>query len=81
MGRVHGATKANKRSTIGANVVLVCSELATLRGDTLQFLLRWGIGVADVHQKALLANRHAVKLLDHFVTNVSILEAVISLAS
>lgn len=77
---VHGTTIADKRSTVGSDVVLVRSELATLGGDTLQLLLGWGVGVTDVHEKTLFTNSGAMKLLDHLVTNVSVLETTVMLA-
>jgi hypothetical protein len=77
---VHGTTIADKRSTVGPDVVLVRSELATLSGDTLQLLLGWGICVTNVHEKTLFTNSGAMKLLDHLVTNVSVLETTVMLA-
>jgi hypothetical protein len=75
----HGATVADQRSTVGPNVVLVGSELASLSGDALQFLLGWGIGIANVHEKTFLANRLTMKVVDHIITNVAILKACLLL--
>ena len=55
----------NIGSAIGANVVLIGTELAALCGDTLQLLLRRGVGIADLHQHALFSDRSTVILLDN----------------
>jgi hypothetical protein len=77
---VHGTTIADKRSTVGPDVVLVRSELAALGGDTLQLLLGWSVGVTDVHEKTLFTNSGAMELLDHLITNISVLETTVVLA-
>ena len=61
---------------IGANIVLVGSELTAFSGDTLQVLLSRGIGIANLQKKALLANRLAVELLDDLFTDLTSLKAV-----
>jgi hypothetical protein len=81
MMREHGASIADKRSTVGSDVVLVGSELTAFGGDTLQFLLGWSVRVSDVHEKALLANRLTMKLLNDIIADVTVLKAVTLLAS
>ncbi len=59
------------RSTIGANVVLIGSELSTLGGDTLQILLSRGIRVANLEEKTLFANGLAMEFLDDLLADIS----------
>lgn len=66
---------ADKGGTIGANVVLVGAELATLSSNTLELLLSWGIGIANVHGKTLFTKTDAVELADDFVTDIAVLES------
>lgn len=67
---------ANEGSAIGTNVVLVGSELATFGSDALEFLLCRGVGIANVHEKTLLANANTVELSNHLVTDISVLKAI-----
>lgn len=58
----------NISSTVSTNIVLVCAELATLSSDALELLLGRRVGIADLHQHALLANSNTMILLDDFLT-------------
>lgn len=81
MVRVHGATIADEGSAVGSDIVLVRSELTTLSGDSLQFLLSWSISVANVHEKSFIANTRTMEPLDNIIANVSVLKAVLLLAT
>lgn len=67
---VQSRVQANKRSTVGANIVLIGAKLATLGGDSLEFFLSWGIGVTNVHWKPFFADANAVELANDFVANI-----------
>jgi len=67
---------ADFSSAIRANVVLVGAELAALSSDTLQLLLRGGIGIADLHAHLVVADCHSMVLLDDFLALITALEAV-----
>lgn len=73
---VDGRVDANSHCAVGADVVLVGTVLTALGSDALQLLLGRSIGVADLHQVALIANRLAVVALDDLLTHVTTLEAV-----
>ncbi len=72
----HGRRQGQQlnRATISTDVILVSSELATLCGDSLEILLSRSIGVADLEKKTLLTNRLAMKFLDNFLTNITVLK-------
>ena len=74
---VNAGMNADIRSSVSANVVLVGAELAALSRDALQLLLRRSVGVANLHQHALISNRGAVKLLDHILALITGLEAAL----
>lgn len=71
---------ADISGTISTDIVLVGAELTTLGSDTLQLLLRWGVGISNLHAHLLLANSHAVVLADDFLALVTRLEAAEALA-
>lgn len=68
--------QANQRGAIGSDVVLIGSKLTTLRGHTLQLLLGWGVGVANVHKKTLITKGNSGEFLDDFVTDITRLESI-----
>lgn len=69
-----GAAQANKRSAVSTNVVLIGAELTTLGGDTFELLLGSSVGVADVHEEALLAESATVVLVNDIVAVLAIIE-------
>jgi hypothetical protein len=62
-------------STISTDIVLICTELATLSGDTLEVLLGRCIGITDLKKKTLLAERLTMELANDFLTDVPSLES------
>jgi len=54
--------------------------LTTLSGDTLQILLSRSIGIADLEEKTLFANRLAVELLDDLLADLAALETTTSVS-
>lgn len=73
---VDGRIDANSHGAVSADVVLVGTVLTALSSDTLQLLLGRGIGVADLHQVALITNGLAMVALDDLLTHVTRLEAI-----
>lgn len=71
---VDAGVNANICSTISTNVVLVRAELATLGGDTLELLLGRRVGVANLHQHALVSNGGTMVLLDNLLALLARLE-------
>jgi hypothetical protein len=78
--RVGRSLKTDKGGTVGADVVLVGAELATLGGDTLQLLLSRGVGISNVHEKSILADADAVVLSDDLITDIAVLEAIVCIS-
>ena len=70
-GRVH----AHKWGTVRSDIVLVSSESASLRCDTLQLLLRRCVRVADGQRQGLLTKPGAGEPLDNLITDFAGLEA------
>jgi hypothetical protein len=73
----HTRCNANERSAIGADVVLVGAELATLSRDTLELLLSRRVGIADVHGKSLGTETSTVELANDLVADLACLETVL----
>lgn len=71
---VQSRAHADEGCAVGTNVVLVGAELAAFRSDTLQLLLGRSVGIANVHEEALLANAGTVELVNNIITNVASLE-------
>jgi hypothetical protein len=71
------ALQTDQRSTIGANIILVGAELSALCSDSLKLLLSLGVGIANVHDEALLANSSTVVLADNIFALITRLEAAI----
>ena len=69
---------ADMGGAIGADVVLVGAELASLRGHSFQFLLGGSISISDIHNHrrvvAFSRNGKAVETLDDLVTDFTALE-------
>lgn len=76
---VDGGVDANSHRAIGADIILVGTVLAALGGDALQLLLGRSIGVADLHQVALVTNGLAMVALDDLLTHLTGLEAVVEI--
>lgn len=75
-GRVVDAgVNPNIRSAVCTNVVLIGAELAALSRDSFQLLLRRCVGVADLHQHALLTNRSTMVLFDDVLALLASFEA------
>lgn len=62
-------------STISSNIVLIGPELSAFRCNTLQILLSWSIGVANLQQKTLFAYWLAMEFLDDLLTNLPALKS------
>jgi hypothetical protein len=73
---IHCWAHANKRSAISTDVVFVRAELATLSSDALEFLLRRGVRIANVHEKTFLSNADTIELANNVVANVTRFEAL-----
>lgn len=67
--------QSDKRSAVSTNVVLVRTELSALCCDSLELFLGRSICVANIHEKAFLANSNAIKLSNDLVANVSRFES------
>lgn len=67
---------ADSVCSVRADIVLIRPVLAAFGRDALQFLLRRGIGIADLHGEMILSDRHAMEVLDNLLANVTSLEAV-----
>lgn len=70
-----GVAQTDERSAVGTDVVLVGAELAALSRDALELLLSRSVGVADVHQEALLADGTTVVLQNDVVAILAVVEA------
>lgn len=68
---VQSRVQADKRSTVGANIVLVGAELTTFSGNSLELFLSWSIGIANVHWKTFFANADAVELSNDLVADLA----------
>lgn len=78
---VSASISASRRQTemgrsICTNIVLVGTELATLGGDTLQFLLGRSVGVADLHLETLVADSNTCKVQNDLITDCTGLETI-----
>ena len=73
---IDGRVDADSMCSVCSNIVLVCTILPTLRSYALQLLLRRGVCIADLHDKMVLANRHAVEVLDDLLADIATLEPV-----
>lgn len=62
---------ADFSSAVCANVVLVRAELAALSRNPFQLLLRGSVGISDLHAHLVVADSHAMVLLDDFLTLVA----------
>lgn len=71
---VESRTQANKGRAVGTDVILVGAELAAFGSDSLELLLRRGIGVSNIHEKSLFSNTNAVELANDLITNIARLE-------
>jgi hypothetical protein len=62
-------------ATICTDIVLVGSELPTLRGDSLEILLGWGISITNLKKKPLFADRLAMELSDDLLADLTRLKS------
>ena len=62
-------------AAVSTNVVLGSAELTTLGSDLLQVLLSWSIGIANLKEKALVADWSAMEIFDDLLADVAALEA------
>jgi len=51
--------------------------LTTFSGDSLQILLSWSVGVADLEEKTFLADGLPMELLDDLLTDVTSLKPMV----
>lgn len=72
-GRSEGEDSSS-RAAISTNVVLVGSELSAFARDTLQILLSWSVGIANLEEEALFADGLAVELSDDLIADLTALE-------
>lgn len=75
---VDGGVLTDSHGSVSADVVLVGTVLTALSSDALQLLLRRRVGVANLHQEALVADGNAVEALDDFLTDITRLEALMT---
>jgi hypothetical protein len=62
-------------ATICTDIVLVSSELSTLRGDSLEILLSWSISIANLKKESLFADRLAMEFSDDLLTDLTRLKS------
>ena len=73
---VNGGGHANQGGSIGANIVLVGTELASLSSDTLELLLAGSVCVTDLHVHVFIANRHVVEVGNDLIADGTRLKTV-----
>lgn len=73
---VNGRSHADSHSSVCADVVLIGAVLPALGGDALQLLLRRRVGIANLHQEALISNGLAMVASDDLLADVTRFETV-----
>jgi len=68
-------SKNINRGTVCTDIVLVSSELAAFCGDSLEILLGRSIGITDLEEKSLFADRLTMELLNNLITDFTVLES------
>lgn len=72
---VQSRTHADQGGAISTNVVLIGAKLAAFGSDTLELLLGWGVGVANVHGQSLFADARPIELANNLIASIPGLEA------
>lgn len=66
---IDGGGHANERGAIGANIVFIGTELASLSSDTLELLLAGSVCVTNLYVHVFIANRHVVEVGNDLVAD------------
>lgn len=71
---IQSRAHADKGCAVSTNVILISSELAAFCGNSLEFLLGWGIGISNVHEQSFFTDADTVKLSDDLITDIAALK-------